>query len=346
MLSKLKSMRNRTKRLARRVLDGQSANPSVTPSGEVVIKVPFDRADVEAWQTLTNEEQNERNVRHLRQKVLQWEGMPAAEAARNRWLAQPFFFTHVPKTGGTSLEHIIAKNYNITGVNRMNGPAVSENPAGLFKMGVMPHAVMGHYELNYLVYQGFTQPTVHTTMLRDPVKRVISFYNWIRESPNHPQHAKAMSMPLIDFLRDHDRPETRNGQMLRLSGRMGAKYVRNPKKAREALEIAKENLLTIFSFFGLLERFDEFLLTCHIVLGWRDILYERRNVSARPAEKTEVTDADLDFIREHNALDVEFHDFARKIVEERDAHLGITPERVKKFREANATFSAILAAGH
>jgi hypothetical protein len=79
------------------------------------------------------------------------------------------------------------------------------------------------------------------------------------------------------------------------------------------LDIAKENIAKSFSVVGLCERFEESLILIAEAFGWKIPYYENRKVSkVRPTLEPGV----VDMIQEHNRLDMELYEFARKRFEE------------------------------
>src|SRR5205823_1324565 len=107
------------------------------------------------------------------------------------------------------------------------------------------------------------------------------------------------------------------------------------------LEIAKQNLTNSFHVIGLVERFEESLALMMASFGWRISFYENRRVTKN---RSAVEPRAINMIREHNKLDIELYDFAKKLFEEnlrksehsvRDAlatlHSAVKPGRVKAF---------------
>jgi len=75
------------------------------------------------------------------------------------------------------------------------------------------------------------------------------------------------------------------------------------------LDKAIANLDRDFLVTGLLERFDESLILMRQQLGWKIPVYVRENVTQKGA-KPEVSDADLDVIREQNQFDIALYEHA------------------------------------
>jgi hypothetical protein len=70
--------------------------------------------------------------------------------------------------------------------------------------------------------------------------------------------------------------------------------------------------------------------------GWKNVLYNRRNVTRGRPRQEDLTAEVLELIRAHNRLDTELYAYARARFEEQVSSLGPRFERrVKVFRMAN-----------
>jgi len=329
-------------KLERTVVDARNAVRDAV-SGER--KKQLSREDlVHQWRGLDLDEQNRRNLARLDELVIPWKKLRKAPTPLGARGSRPLVFMHIPKSGGTTLEYLIAKNYTINGVIHINAPALERNPAALFKKGEFPHVVMGHHKLNQPLYQFVDRPFVHITMLREPIGRILSYYDYLQTSPRHGKHEAAREMSLEEFVDCRDMVEVHNAQTNRLAGLLKRRVIRKRHDAPEALESARETLERRFSFFGITERYTEFLLTARRVLGWNDIFYQRKNVSKRKTKKAEVPQHIIDIIRERNNLDIELFEFATRLFDERCAELGIDESTVAAFNEQNRRYVELINA--
>lgn len=285
--------------------------------------LPLSEVEVEQWYQLSPAARNERNLHVIEQRLIPYPTLVRRRAKKVFGGHQVVYF-HVPKTGGTTIEYLLAKNHMINGTLHVNAPNLDRNPWCLIKGERIPRVLMGHYELNDIVYQCLDRKLVHLTMLRDPVKRVLSYYDYLQTKPQHPLHSIAASMSITDFMRDPRIDETRNFQTLRVLGLLRESAWQTDKRSDEQLiEDAKTLLAKRFSIVGVTEQFDAFLLMCQRLLGWQDIFCGRHNVSRKKTLVEDLSDADLDTIVNANQLDIELHGFARKLSEQRCEQLGI-----------------------
>lgn len=260
-------------------------------------------------------------------------------AARRKPFPGRVLFTHIPKAGGTTLEHLLAKNHPPNGTVLINSENLFLHPMVFGRFGGLPRVVMGHHKLSQPLYMLMDHRTAHITILREPVSRVLSHYDYLRVSPNHRTHRIVRDMTVEQFASSRVTPELANGQTLRLAGMLPRFLAARFKPPADALAIAKENLERRFSFFGLTERYGEFLLMASRLLGWRDIFCEPRNVSRQRAGRDSATDRVIEIIRERNVLDIELYDFARDLFQRRLDALGITARHAARYERLNKRYA-------
>jgi len=222
------------------------------------------------------------------------------------------FFIHIPKTAGSTLEHIIAEQYPVGGVLNLRRLALGEEEQ-VQRIRAMPPAtrvVSGHLHYGYTAqvpgsWRAFT-------MLRDPIERVISLYYYIAREPRHITHEA--------FKRGKITME----KLAMRQGRVQACFLagiapKQPCPDDELLEQAKANLESNVTAFGLTERFDESLLLFNRALGWQVRGYVRQNVTKNRPTQDAIADRDLAVIRAHKGVDQELYDFAKSLFEQRIA---------------------------
>ncbi|MGM0876129.1 MAG: sulfotransferase family 2 domain-containing protein [Bacillota bacterium] len=216
-------------------------------------------------------------------------------------------FMHISKTGGTTMNSIIQRQYHPseTKFKFFNTSLFEEyirtTPA---KQLAKLKCTGGHVEFRRIPIE---RPYTYFTMLRDPVDRVISLYYYIK-TPKDLNHLynKTKDMSLEDFIESKDAKlllRTSNEQTRFVSGQI------------DGLEKAKENLLTEFIAFGLTERFDESLLLMSRKLGWRNMKYDKKNVTKSRPRKKEIPIDLIKKIEKYNQLDLELYHYAKSLFE-------------------------------
>lgn len=230
---------------------------------------------------------------------------------------------HIPKAAGTTLRWIMDRQYPQERIFKIRGDIKGDQE----KLRAMNNAkkaqyrvVFGHfcYGLHTALAPG--QHYEYITMMRDPVKRVVSLYSYTRaESPAHYLAKSAREMSLYEFVTSGVTWHAENGMVRQLSGydeftmQDGRQIPYNDGKipfqgvTRGHLEAAKRNLEK-FAAVGFSDEFDKFMSLMRVMYGWRIPAYQNKNVSRKPIVPTE---RDSQAIRELNALDYELYNWAR-----------------------------------
>jgi hypothetical protein len=227
-----------------------------------------------------------------------------ASGARSA-LERPLVFVHLPRTGGTTLTLIVTRQFPAALSFAFDGAdmdgslaryrALPENRRRALRL-ISGHVPFGIHEI--------VGPADYVTMLRDPVERVISMYEYILRRPAHFLHDRVVGMDLGEYVETGIHRDARNGQCRLLSGEPHEEAA--SASGVDLLERAWRNLES-FVAVGLTERFDESLLLYRDRLGWDRLSYGRENVLAgRPSAATFPTEV-LDVVRRHNALDLELY---------------------------------------
>jgi hypothetical protein len=222
---------------------------------------------------------------------------------------QALIFLHIPKTAGTTLNRIIEWQYSPLSIFTIDPHGIRATPERFKTLSERRRrqlqVVRGH--MVYGIHEFLPQGATYITMLRDPVARLLSAYSFILRRPLNPMHRKLKrgQLGVEAFIRLT--PNRQNLQCRILAG------VKDVTCDQRVLDIAKENITKSFSVVGLCERFPESLILIAEAFGWTIPYYENRKVSkVRPALEPSV----VNMIQEHNQLDMELYEFARKRFED------------------------------
>lgn len=247
------------------------------------------------------------------------------------------FFLHLPKTGGTTLGDIIKQEYgakNTLTIDQqfhkvVKPPKISDEDKQAIKV------IKGHFCFGY--HQFFNSSFSYFTLVRDPIKRVISDYNHIYRIPQHWLHHQVtcQNMTLEEYVISGTSKLSENGQTRFLSG-MNTE-IDFGQCSREHLELAKNNLDQYFSVVGLTERFDESLLLLQKKFGWSDdcFLYEKKRVNKSKKSHLSLSQKQKKTIEKFNLLDIELYEYAKAIFEKqiREIDIDIEISKQVKFRQ-------------
>jgi hypothetical protein len=249
------------------------------------------------------------------------------------WPEQSLIFLHIPKTGGSTLRSIIARQYPPNTIFTIRIPS----PEGIEEFKRLPEAkraeiaaLQGH--MGFGLHQWLPKPSTYFTILRDPVDRVISRYHY--ESSKSPTPAymyrenDVASRPLTleEYVCSGVGKLVDNGQTRLLSASSGEIYndVDFGQCSKEMLKRAKMNLQRHFVIFSTLERFDHSLILLRRSLGWGFPLYVRKRVTKGHPRRRDISNRALRIIKELNAFDIELYNWVKERQEEQIAKQGIS----------------------
>lgn len=216
---------------------------------------------------------------------------------------KPFIFLHIPKNGGTTLHNIIEKNYpsgevfSIKVVNEqltLNEFKVLENKDQIT-------VLKGH--MTYGLHKDFSKPMKYITLLRNPIDRIASYYNFVKALPHnrHYDRIHANNLSLREFVESTPYGEFNNGQMHLIAGDYG--------NGEDVLELALENIKNDFLMVGMVEQFDESLVLLKQTLDWPTVpAYRIKNKGNR---KRTLSEEDIEVIKKYNTLDFKLYEMVQ-----------------------------------
>ncbi|MEH7385242.1 sulfotransferase family 2 domain-containing protein [Bacillus sp. JJ1521] len=232
-------------------------------------------------------------------------------------------FLHIPKTGGQTFGKIIENQYQISEVLKLRRHQtmdellsriskeqptkigcnvehleryLQQTPGGDANIS----CAYGH--MHFGLHRYLSKPFTYATMLRDPVDRVISHYYYFLGKGHFKKETS-----FEEFITT---PKFFNFQTLYLSG-----------GTAPDLDVAKANLNTYFPIVGITELFEESTFLMKKEFGWNDIVYTKKNVTAVRPEKKQISKEITELIIQHNKLDIELYQYARKLLENKIQNL-------------------------
>ncbi|HEY2082259.1 MAG TPA: sulfotransferase family 2 domain-containing protein [Verrucomicrobiae bacterium] len=198
---------------------------------------------------------------------------------------------HIPKTGGTSFNFILENNFGIRNchTNQTNRSTFTQADLNFARKCHLPlRSITGHN----LVDPGQLQVAnpFYVTILREPIARVISHYQYSVQRGNNKKTFE-------ETVRVSENLE--NLQVKLIAGG------RDLDKAKRFLERC--------AFVGLTEKFDLSLRVLGGLSPWKlDLSYQKALVARDNAVKNSLgrDERMLELAREHNQLDIELYQFA------------------------------------
>jgi len=243
-------------------------------------------------------------------------------------------FSHILKTGGRTLGHIMYRQYRYHLIRIPQAPFnAQEHIHEMKKLAASSNnnikAVEGH--IGFGLHSVFPQNFIYITMLRNPIERVLSsFYHQRRNWQVYQEDW--MNITLEEFLSKQPcfsyNLQTRYLSGFEFNQQLQGKWAVSSlfdlslneyevTCTNEMLEAAKRNLRD--HYFGLTERFDESLLLFRRNLGWKwkDLWYVKDNVGTnRPVKEVLSEDIQKQLVKV-NELDIELYRYAEQLFEER-----------------------------
>jgi len=261
-------------------------------------------------------------------------------------MPEPFFFLHLPRTAGTTVNDILRANFRPGEILSLYRDSDFKRLAGLGPEAlegirlIQGHTLLHSYDPPLM----YSRPVRVFTFLRHPVTRLVSEYAFLKTWPETSLYRflNDNAVTFRDYLTSMRRELRYRGKnpMTRLLSGCDFDLDGFP---RQALDTAKRHLESVFGCFGLQERFDESLLVIGDALGLQNVYYERRNVLATGV-KEDVGEADVQLALEKNAADMELYGFACELFTARVAAKGPGfAARVRRFRAVNARYAKVCA---
>ena len=157
---------------------------------------------------------------------------------------------------------------------------------------------------------------VNVTVLREPVSRVISHYEYIRRTPGDPHYEMVRNMSLEEYSLNKGAGKLgRNVQTYHVARLL--QYDLSSLSRRKIVNLAKRSI-DQFAFAGILERFQDSLFLLSYIFGWKPIINSRKeNVAKSKKTLDQLPASTLELLQSHSWIDQELYTYAKAIFEER-----------------------------
>ena len=252
--------------------------------------------------------------------------MPPLDKLRGKSMSQPIehrltpdeqlCFIHIPKTAGTTLTSLLNSKFHQSKIC----------PAEVWSEIVdIPREELAQYQLFrghffYDIGDLLPRKPVYITMLRHPIERVISGYEFMRRNvPTRTEallnHHKAKTMSLMEYVSDLDNPSMANSQTRHLSL---SSHKDDPEKW---LAVAKQHL-SEFACFGLVERFQDSMALLSYTFGWNPLAeYSNLMIGSRKLKQDQLEPEVIEMIARRNSLDLDLYNYAQELFADRHAQM-------------------------
>ncbi len=254
---------------------------------------------------------------------------------------RPFFFLHIPKTAGTTLNSIFDDNLESGRILDLYTEAQHRELADVsYEQIARYDLVRGHIFISDFdeIFDGPVRFQVFT-YLRDPIQRVISEYHFLKRWPKSHmyEYLNRNNVSLLEYVTSESRELRNRGRNNMVNSLSGAKAV----DMEERLDRAWHHLKDRFVSFGILERFDESLLMLRKLMGLETTFYEKQNVRTANAG-TFITHEEFDVICEYNQFDLQLYEWAMDEFSRRVKVLGPDFQtELRLFDKVNSRFQKL-----
>jgi hypothetical protein len=243
----------------------------------------------------------------------------------------PLFFTHIPKTAGTSFKKsLVLPNIAREKILDFKGVrALIRDRRKTFDF------LDGHYPYGVHRFVPCPTPAIYATILREPLDRAISHYYFIKqcdtEDYRHPDLEDATRWDISTF---YEQPKYQNLQTKFIAGLAAMKIAELfPQAMPESLLLAqaKYNLSKKYHLVGLTERMPQFEEMAAKKLGWRNFGVRDDSKVTRNRPKIDaIIEATRNLILRANHLDVQLYEFALNLFNERADNNPGDSERINR----------------
>lgn len=246
-------------------------------------------------------------------------------------------FLHIPKTGGSTLNPVLDWNYQdksfqITKYEQI-APFINLSDAEKAQYNVL----LG--QIFFGIHQYINQDCTYLTMLRHPIKRLVSQYYYLNVRRKR-LGEKQKDISIERFLELE--PFQAYMQLNLIAGGDSIDEALRRQLPDDALERAKTNIEAHFPVVGVVNRYDESLLLMKYALGWKRTFYTRHNVNKGHPTFEDFPKETQRVIEQACAPDLELFEYAEKRLETQLAEQNETfRQELDELKQANQHFSRI-----
>ena len=250
------------------------------------------------WQRNSSRENQQINSSFLHKHVCDFDDLSVA--------INPWIFSHIPKTAGTSLENYLSQLFLIQDIVHVNAPDLNKIPEVLNLKNQFPRFIAGHHPMHGLLYQLLPkQKLVHLALMREPIARILSYYNYLKSRKTHALHDSVLGMDFDTFIQQ-PMVELNNGQSRRLAGML---HSDEKISDHELFKCAKNVIDNCFTLVGVTEKIELFVQLIENKCGVTINRSEPKNSSNKSLKMNEINSRQLELIQKNNAADIMLYDY-------------------------------------
>ncbi len=249
-------------------------------------------------------------------------------------------FLHIPKAGGTTFRKILHRQYNENDIYTIpfeNWPIKAKQELKSMGESIADiKLIKGHMPFGWHNQYPFNNSS-YFTMMREPVKRFISHFNY-EKIEGRPYHRIIKNITLEKYILHPTIRELDNCMTRYYANCLDIEV---GQLNHGHLEMAKNNLEKHFSQILLVEEFDKGLILCKKFFNWKkSIIYSESNVNYRYTPP-KLSDATLKSLNDQLKYDIELYNFGKEIFYRNWSRIKHNMVRYNLFKIKNLIFKKI-----
>jgi len=254
------------------------------------------------WHNHSDADNFKRNKQFLQSHVYQFDEL---SIDCTHWV-----FAHIPKTAGTSCENYLAQMFLLQDILHINAPDLNQLPEVISLKNSVAKLITGHHPMHGLLYQLLpNQKLVHLTLLREPVSRVVSYFNYLKSRDYHVMNPEVKNMDFDAFLQQ-PMVELTNGQARRLAGVLHSNEVVSDM---DLYESAKTVLDNCFTLVGITEKLDDFIKLIEKKCDVKINRSQPKNPSSIIIKPSDISHKQLEKIENKNKADIMLYNYVKEV---------------------------------
>jgi len=244
-------------------------------------------------------------------------------------------FLHLPRTGGTTLRDILNRQYPNDATFENKTLLDTDQNFNVDNSSEKDQYTLIKGHVYFGIHKFIPQSCSYFSMMRDPIERTISAYNYIKNRSSHRDHEIANKLTIEDYIERGHNLLVNNGQTRLLAGRDASLSVPFNEINEIHLEQAKENIQNQFLLVGLTERYNESLILLKNLLSWKTPTYSIANAVKRENKTTQIDSQLKELIVRYNQIDFQLYDYVSALFDEQIAKHPIVLDELEKFEFKN-----------
>lgn len=244
-------------------------------------------------------------------------------------------FVHIPKTGGSTLQDILNRNFSKKDIAnlRHDGTSLADIKSA--------QILKGHVDINVL--KAINPNIALLSCVRLPVYRLVSHYSFICSRVNHGNHRDIMDngYSIIDCI-EHRVDTVFDNLLTRYLG--GYRDLPFGEINESHLDVAIKNS-TKFNWIGILEDFDKSLLILQKEMGLNRLFYRKRKVNTNSQMiVSKLSSEEISYIESSQSLDQTLYSvILDKHREKLETNKDYIDSKLPSLRFKNKVFSGLMS---